>query len=190
MPNPRLLVISKTDFVRYTKCPLYAWLYKNRRDLTVDQKPSKIAEQGHQVEEIAHALFAKGTEVKSNYQQGADETKQLMKNGTKIIYQATAITDKYLCRADILIRAQDGKGWKLYEVKSSTELKKEHIPDISFQLEAFTKAGILIIETNIILVNSDYIYSEKKGLEPEKFLTITNLTEKITQALPDLRPQI
>ncbi len=170
--------ISKTDFVRYLECPRYGWLYKNRPDL-LDKTQSRIAKQGGQVEELAHGLFPKGIEVP--WKNAFEETMKLLKNGTPVIYQATLKTDKYLARADILVKDKDGKGWHLYEVKSSTQVKPEHIPDICFQTNLFEECGMKLYSINIIHINNKYVFDEKKGLEIKKFLIIENLTEKIRE---------
>jgi len=49
--------ITKSDFVRYLECPLYAWLWKNRPDLREGHQNSRIADQGYEVEKIAYKLF-------------------------------------------------------------------------------------------------------------------------------------
>ena len=132
-------IITKSDFVRYLDCPLYAWLWKNKPELKEGHKNSRIADQGEEVEKLAHKLFSDGVEVKGNYQEAEKHTKELMNGGAKVVYQATALTDHYLARADILKRDTDGKRWHIYEVKSSTKKKPEHISDLCFQLYAFTR---------------------------------------------------
>ncbi|MBD3331132.1 DUF2779 domain-containing protein, partial [Candidatus Peregrinibacteria bacterium] len=148
-------LITKTDFVRYTQCPLYAWLWKNRPDLREGYHNSRIADQGYEVEKIAYKLF----------------------DGQDVSFQAEAKTGKYLARADIL-KNDDGK-LHIFEVKSSTKKKTEHVPDLCFQLNTFRDAGFDIASVNLILVNSDYVFDEKVGLEIDKFLKIENLTEEI-----------
>lgn len=172
-------IITKSDFVRYRDCPLYAWLWKNKPELREGHKNSRIADQGEEVEKLAHKLFAGGTEVKGNYEEAEKHTKELMQSGTKIIYQATALTDHYLARADILKRDEDGKRWHIYEVKSSTKKKPEHMPDLCFQLNAFKQVGIEIASVNLVLVNSDYLYRADSGLEVHKFFKIEDLTKEV-----------
>lgn len=148
-------LITKTDFVRYTQCLLYAWLWKNRPDLREGHQNSRIADQGYEVEKIAYKLF--------------DEQ--------DVSFQAEAKTDMYLARADIL--KKDADGLHIFEVKSSTKKKTEHVPDLCFQVNTFRDAGFDIASVNLILVNSDYVFDEKVGLEVDKFLKIEDLTEEI-----------
>lgn len=148
-------LITKTDFVRYTQCPLYAWLWKNRPDLRERHQNSRIADQGYEVEKIAYKLF----------------------DGQDVDFQAEAKTDMYLARADIL--KKDAEGLHIFEVKSSTKKKTEHVPDLCFQINAFRDAGFDIASVNLVLVNSDYVFDSGIGLEVEKFFKIEDLTEEI-----------
>lgn len=181
--------ITKTDFVRYLECPLYAWLWKNRTDLREGHQNSRIEDQGYAVEQIAHRLFNEGREIEGNYEEAERHTKELIEAGVGILYQATALTDHYLARADILKRDETDK-WHLFEVKSSTKKKPEHIADLCFQFHAFTKAGFELETINLVLVNNEYIYQEDNGLEVEKFFKIENLTEEIKEKLAEFKPQI
>ncbi len=190
--------ISKTDFVRYLDCPRYAWLCKHRKDL-LTKEPGRFVTQGNEVEKLAHKLFPEGREVPwvhgadehaphaeetashaTAAEQAAAETARLMADpSTKVIYQATVHTPKYVCRADILERDPDGKGWHLYEVKSSTEQKPEHIQDIAFQAAVFKEANIPLYSLNLIHINKNYIFDEAAGLEIKKFFVKQDLTKKI-----------
>jgi len=182
--------ITKTDFVRFLKCPLYAWLWKNRPDLRKGHHNSKVADQGYEVERIAQGLFERGDEVQGNYKEAKEHTLKLMEDGSIVIYQATALTHHYLARSDILKRDKSGRGWHLFEVKSSTKIKPEHYADLCFQLYAFKQAGIELTSIHLILIDSDYVYHEKKGLEVKKFLKSVDLTEEITQKLNEFEPLI
>ncbi len=156
-------VITKSDFVRFAECPLYAWLCKNRPDLMEDYVMSRIARQGQKVEDIAL---------------------KLLEGKTELLYQPKAYTDKFYARADILKPSANGKAHHLYEVKSSTQVKKEHLPDLCFQYHVFTLAGYKLDSINLVLVNSDYTYDEKVGLEPDQFLKIVDMTTDIQALMP------
>ena len=55
--------ITKTDYLHYLECPLYAWLSKNRKNL-VEKQEALFMINGNKVEDLARSLFPKGTEVK------------------------------------------------------------------------------------------------------------------------------
>jgi hypothetical protein len=182
-------MITKSDFIRYLECPLYAWLWKKRPELREDHQNSRIADQGYEVEQIAHGLFETGTEVTGNHEEAERHTKELMASSANVLYQATALTNRYLARADILKRDDEGN-WHLYEVKSSTKKKPEHVADLCFQLHAFTKAGLELASINLIRVNKEYAYQATKGLEVSQFLKREDFTDEIRAKVADFEPQI
>lgn len=181
--------ITKSDFVRYLECPLYAWLWKNRPELREGHQNSRIADQGYEVEQIAYGLFEAGQEVQGNHEEADRHTKELMGAGVNILYQTTALTGHYLARADILKRDNEGK-WHLYEVKSSTKKKPEHVADLCFQLHAFTRAGLELASINLVLVNNEYVYQANKGIVTKEFLKIEDLTGEIREKVIEFEPQI
>jgi len=173
-------LINKTDYVRYLECPRCAWLYRNRKDLA-EEEESVIAKQGMEVELVARKLFESGVLVKEYSNKGTEETKKLIEKGVKVIYQAQPMTDKFVARADILVKKNDG--WHLYEVKSSTHLKPEHISDLRFQAHVFKEFGVELKTINLIHINSEYVYSKKKGLEINKLFVTNNITDIVTDGL-------
>jgi len=172
-PNP---LISKSAFLRFLECPRYGWLYRNRPDL-VDMTQSRIARQGEEVEKLAQGLFEKGTKVL--WKGASEDTKRMLNDGTPVIYQATFKTEKYLAKADILVRDADGTRWHLYEVKSTTREKAEHIQDLCFQAITFESAGLKLASVNLIYINNQYVFDAKKGLDIKQFFITQDLSEKI-----------
>jgi hypothetical protein len=169
-------LITKSNFLRFLECPRYGWLYRNRPDL-VEKTESHIAKQGDEVESLAHGLFEEGTKVP--WENAVEITAEHLKKGTPVLYQATLKTDKYLARADILVKDPDGNGWHLYEVKSTSKEKKTHIPDLCFQTTTFEEAGLKLSTINLIHVNKTYRFDAQKGLEIKKFFVIEDLTQKV-----------
>ncbi|MBN1494636.1 DUF2779 domain-containing protein [Candidatus Peregrinibacteria bacterium] len=180
-PSP---LLSKTDYISYLQCPKKLWLSKNRKDLkpAVDETQQAIFDQGFIVEKYAHklALFKDPTqtaEVKDWYQKGQAETKNYIKDGYKTIFQANAMTNDLYCKADILHYNDQTNKWDLYEVKSSTEVKDEHLPDLCFQKIAFEMDGTPIDRTLLIHINNEYVRNGE--IDSEKLLTIEDLTEQV-----------
>jgi len=171
-------VITKSDYLKYLQCPKYFWLYKNRKSLIpgVSETDQAKFDQGYEVEKYAQKLFKNGAEIKGNFRDGKKETEKFAKK-RKNIFQATAMPKDLLARADILNFNENTGKWDIYEVKSTTEVKDEHIPDLCFQKIAFERDGYKIGETFLIHVNSDYVKTGK--IAPKKFLTTENITEQV-----------
>ena len=177
--------ITKADYTRYLECPLYAWLWKNKPELRQGVQNSRVSDQGYEVEVIARDLFDKGIEVSGDIQTAYDQTQVLLNNGTSVLYQATFVTDRFISKVDILVKDDCGD-WHLYEVKSSTKKKPEHIDDIAFQTTVIQDSGVQLSTINLVHVNNQYIYNEKEGIEPDKFLMIQTITDEVLEYLPQI----
>ena len=172
--------ITKSDFIRFLHCPRFAWLWKHRPDLRGEfDAGGRFAKQGMEVEHLARKLFPKGKEVKGFDGSGFDETKRLIQEGTRVIYQAVAMTSQYEAKADILVRVDDGDSWSLYEVKSSATLKEEYLADVYFQWLAFEAAGIKLASIHLVTINGEYLYRESECIQPKKLFSLHDMTGEL-----------
>ena len=177
MPFPPTL--SKTDYNRFLQCPKLLWLQKRRKDLAkpVTETTQALFDQGYLVEEYAHKLFPGGVEVKGWYKKGREETQQHIREGRTTIFQANAMTKNLYSKADIIHFNEQTQKWDLYEVKSSTQVKEEHIPDLAFQKITLERDGIPIGKTYLIHINREYV--RQGEIDPKELLTIEDLTEEV-----------
>lgn len=185
--------LSKSDFLKYRTCPSYFWLWKNKPELVPEDSPEEVREnkfeQGNQVESLARGLFPNGVLVEGYNTQAASNTERVISEGVDVIFQATVITDNnLLAMADVLER--DGDGWILYEVKSSSSVKKDkHIPDMAFQKLAFETAGYKINSTRIIHLNKEFVrYGET--IDPTTFFATEDVSEAVETIAPEVRDQV
>jgi len=174
------VLLTKSDYLRYLQCQKCLWLSKHRKDLIeeVTETQQAMFDQGYEVEDFARKLFKKGAEVEGFYDVAKKHTQELVNRGEKIIYQATALTDKISAMADIFIYNSKSKKWDIYEVKSSTKVKEDvHIPDLCFQKIAFEADGFEIGKTYLVLVNNNYV--RKGKIESDKFLKIEDISDDV-----------
>jgi len=172
-------MLTKSDYIKYIQCQKLLWLYKNKKNIfpEVSEVDQATFDQGYEVENWARKLFGKGKEVENFFQKGQAETKKYVADGEKVIFQATAMPKDLFVRADILKYNKKTKSWDIYEVKSSTEVKEEHIPDMCFQKIAFERDGYEIGKTYLVHINNEYI---KKGkIDPKKLLTIEDVSDQV-----------
>ena len=106
-----------------------------------------------------------------------------IENGEKIIYEAAFQYSDVLSIADIVVK--DKGKWNVYEVKSSTEFKDKYINDLRFQTNAFKLIGVDLKSINLIHVNNQYVFDEKKGYEYEKLFVNENKTDEVMDGLAD-----
>jgi hypothetical protein len=175
------LYLSKSDFLKYQICPGYLWLWKNKREVVPEDNPEDIEhriEQGNEVEGYARQLFPGGVLLEGKPGQTKKKTEKAMLSEIKTLFQATVITDKgMLAKADILERNDDG--WNLYEVKSTTEIKDEHLIDATFQKVAFINAGYNIRNIYIVYLNKEYIRHGR--IWPNDLFKIENVDNKVNK---------
>jgi len=187
------MYLSKSDFLKYHTCPSYFWLWIHNRDLIQDKTAEEVREnrfeQGNEVEKYARQLFPDGKLVSSYGEQAQEITQQLIKDGVNIIFQATVLTDNsLLAMADIL--EKDGDGWKLYEVKSTNEIKEDkHIPDTTFQRIAFEKAGYKITSVNIIHMNKTFVRNGEP-MDAHSLMIIENVDALVNKILLEIKDEI
>jgi len=157
--------LTKTDFKEYLLCREGLWLKKKRpEDYTVGEFSlflEKLINDGYEVEEYVHKLFPNGVALEGDEKELLTETKKLVAEGDKPIFQATFKTDDgLLVKIDVLNLNKETGKWDIYEVKASSEIKTDikhnHIKDITFQAIVATRAGVSIGESYIIHINKKY----------------------------------
>ncbi len=119
-----------------------------------------VFEQGHEVGRLAHQLFPGGVLVEEDHTnpEGAlEKTRKLLSSGATAIFEAAFLYDNILIRSDIIAKNAEGT-WDLFEVKSTTSVKKkEHLHDAAIQKFVLKNAGFPLRNTHIIHLNNEYI---------------------------------
>ena len=184
------MYLTKTDFVHYLHCSRSLWLLKHNPDAYPRKAFSdflkKILREGYEVEAYAQLLFPDGVMLPTTGVAAVEKTCAAFTEKTKTLFQATVHTDDGLfARADILTRGA-GDAYTLYEVKSSSSIKRDakrdHIKDACFQKIAFERSGIRIEKVFIIHTNGDYV--REVEIDPHALLQKTDITEMV-QAVYD-----
>ncbi len=181
-------MLTKSDFMKYVKCPVYLWLAKYRPDLLPEDtlELKRRFEMGREVDVLARRLFPGGVEAEGFNHDGWRSTKKLIDGGAKIIFQPTAVAGALTCRADILIKTRSG--WDLNEVKMTTQVKDEHYYDAAFQRLCFERAGIKISRVYLTHLNNKYI--RKGEINPEKLFVSEDITDEVHAETPEVQELI
>jgi hypothetical protein len=117
-------------------------------------------DQGMQVEEMALAY------LRAQYLLGKGE----------VSTQETIDDGPYQVRVDGLMYDPAEDVYDIYEVKSSTSIKKEHYYDAAFQ-RLVCEASLKVRDVYLVFVNKEYLHGEELVLED--FFLIENLNEEI-----------
>ena len=182
--------LTKTNFIQYLNCPESLWLLKNKPENFPKGEFSlfleKLVKEGYEVEEFAQQLFPEALKLPDF---GSDElTKKEIENGGESFFQATFKTEKgVFARIDVLEKKGDGT-WHIYEVKSSTSVKKDkkhnHIKDACFQKHAMSENGYQVSQVSIIHLNKEYV--RNGDVNPNELLIIEDITERVDEVYSEV----
>lgn len=164
--------LSKSRFLEGLQCEkrLYFSAHKLHADLLERERAGgsrlRIA-QGHEVGVLARTKFPGGVLIDappSKTQQALIDTEEALRGGAPAIFEATFAHQGRYARVDILQRLSGG-AWDLIEVKSTTEVKDEHLWDVAFQLEVCERAGLEIREAYVMHLNREATAQDPQDLD-------------------------
>ncbi len=159
-------MLTKTTYLAFVQCPKQAWLDEHTPLLKSAPDPASLRRMlnGQVVDKKARELFPNGRLIpyRIHPEEMVPLTTEAIVAGADTLFQATLAAADMLVKVDILQKIDDG--WHLYEVKSSTSVKDEHLPDLAFQLFVCEQAGIPIAKASVIHLNRDCRYPDLADL--------------------------
>lgn len=182
-------MLTKSNFMQFLRCSCELWLVKQRPDLVPQTDPAlqRIFDEGNVVDKWAQKLFPNGVNVDGFGKPAAENTKKAIASGATVLLQPTFMTSQLSCRCDILRKNTDGS-WDIYEVKSSTDVKEEHVTDVAFQRVCIEEAGIRISRTFLVHVNNKYVRNGE--IDPEQLFTKVDITHEVENMMPIAKKEI
>jgi len=186
--------LSKSDYMLFLRHPAWLWLKKHDKSKLpeVDDALQALFDDGHLFESYAEKLFPGALRVgfsfeENNYRSMPKRTKEAIESGADTILQGRFEARGITCIFDVIQKAGENE-WDLTEIKSSTEVKDEHIYDLAFQKIVLENAGLNIQKLFVIHVNNKYV---KKGeIEIEKLTMKEDVTEKVEAVMDQTRDDI
>jgi len=163
MTHNEIPLLSKSRFGAGLQCHkrLYLECYSPKLADPIDPGQQAIFDSGTAVGELARERIPGGRLIEEQYYRhtrAAATTKEaLADRSIPAIYEAAFTFDDIRVRLDILVR-KGGGVFDLVEVKSSTSVHEEHIPDVAIQLYVAEGAGIRIRRAILLHIDSDYVY--------------------------------
>lgn len=150
--------LTKSSFVAGWQCPNLLWWTVHESDA-----PERVPtlgqlhqmEQGKQVGELARDYVPGGAAISrlAPLQDRVTQTEGALASTAPAIYNASFLADDVFVEVDILERASGA--FNLIEVKSSTHVKDEHIPDVAIQSHVLQRAGVRIGRAEVMHLNGD-----------------------------------
>ena len=163
MPREEIPLLSKSRFGAGLQCHkrLFLECYSPKLADPIDPGQQAIFDSGTAVGELATERIPGGRLIEEEYYlhaQAVATTKEaLADQSVPAIFEAAFIHDDIRVRVDILIR-NGGGDFDLVEVKSSTRVHDQYIPDVAIQLYVVEGAGIRIRRAYLLHIDSDYVY--------------------------------
>ena len=153
-------LLSKSTFIKGLQCEKQLFLYKHYPELQdkISDIQQAVFDRGHEVGRLAQQLFPGGIDASPqsfrDYSDALKLTSELIYKKTNAIYEASFQFNDVLVVADIV--ARDGDKWKIYEVKSSTNVSNTYLMDAAVQYYVITNLGIEISDFSIITIDTSY----------------------------------
>ena len=156
----RRVRLSKSRFVAGGQCHKLLWWKVHEPaagELQVGKVLQDLFDQGVIVGKLATDQFPGGVLIDLPHQAVAERvtaTQTALDAGAPAIFEASFFADRVFVAVDVLLKT--GTGHTLIEVKSSTEVKDEHIADAAIQAWVLSRSGVAVDRVEIMHLNKEY----------------------------------
>jgi len=185
--------LSKSRFVAGLQCHRFLWWWAHEPDapeLTPDVSAQAVLDRGTRVGELACTYVPGGQLIDlphNAFEQRIAATRALLDRGTPVIYEASFSVDGVYAAVDILERKR-GR-WHLVEVKSSTKVKEENLPDVAIQMHVLRRCGVDVSRAELMHLNRECAYPNLEDLFVRE--DVTAEAEVLQATLPgEIRAQL
>ena len=183
MPLERPHLLSKSRFVAGLQCLKRIYLECNHRGLADPVRPGQqaIFDAGTAVGELARRRYPGGILIEEEYfehSQAVRSTRTLLSDtSVPALYEAAFTSEGVRTRVDVLSRVKDHE-FDLVEVKSSTNVRDEHIHDVAIQKYVVEGSGITIGRTYLMHINNTYVYQGGEH-DFDQLFTLEDVTHEV-----------
>ena len=179
--------LSKSRYCTGLQCPRQLWWRTHEPaapELTPDAAQQAIFDTGSRVGEVARNHVPGGVLIDRPYQDYAGrlaDTQAAIESGARTIYEASFSAGGVFIAADILTRDDDG--WRLIEVKSSTQVKPQHLPDAAVQLWVLRQTGLVVTHVEIMVLDRACTHPDLSNLFQR--VDVTAAVEALLEGVPE-----
>ncbi|MBW2627642.1 MAG: DUF2779 domain-containing protein [Deltaproteobacteria bacterium] len=199
------LRLSKSRFTAGLQCHRQLW-WKVHEPRAPELKPDAglqaIFDMGNRVGERAREEFPGATLIELDYrrtQAAVEATRKAIEAGAAVILEASFFEDNIFVAVDVL--SKEDNGWVVTEVKATTRVKPQHIPDAAVQAHVVERAGLPVTRVELMHLNTKHRHPNQGPLFTRADITpgVTELRDEITNqasaqmrmlegALPEVEP--
>lgn len=169
-----MYLLTKSRIMTGLTCPKKLW-FDTHEKLKND---SFLFHLGNRFGDYSRIHYGTGLDLTNNLDTQDALNKTSAALGDKsigVIYEGAFLYSETLVRADVLIRK--GDDWEMIEVKSSSELKDDHIKDASIQTYILRSCGLTLSMIKIAHINKEFIYKGDKNYPG--FLVEEDITKQV-----------
>lgn len=170
MSNEINNILTKSEFLLYCEAPRHLWAKRNGRiEQCLSDFDKHLIKEGYITEGLAKDYLVT----------------VLMPNNprSELIWQMTFVEDAFEARIDALLYKPETDTYDLYEIKSATNLDKEHLYDFAFQT-LILEGQVSVDHFFLLHLNKEYI---RRG---ELDLAQLFIAEDVTDAIIAMQPEI
>lgn len=184
------LRLSKSRFAAGLQCPRRLWWTVHEPDAPeLVPGPALAArfENGRRVGAVAREAAGEGVLIRFDRKTAPDDalrsTREALQGGARRIFEASFVHDDVFVAVDLLERRRDG--WVVTEVKSSTKVKSEHVPDAAIQAWVASGAGLEVRRVELMHLNRQCRYPHLADLFVRE-----DVTSDVEGFLPEVGGQV
>jgi len=184
-----LMKISKSKFMAGVQClkRLYFEVHEPGLAARSGGANQAIIEQGQGVGLLARQLFPGGVEASGSggLEAAIRSTRELVANSeVPAIFEGAFEHRGVIVKADILQRRKQNH-WRLVEVKSTADLKDQHLEDVAIQSYVLSGSGLKLASVWLAHINREYVLTGTE-VDPHQFFLLRNLTTRAKNLQPEL----
>ena len=181
--------LSKSRFTAGLQCHRQLWWRVHEPkapELIPDVRTQALFDQGHVVGDRARSYVPGGRLIDLPFDRKRDRaeaTTRALAEGARVLYEGSFLADGAYAAVDILERA--GDDFCMVEVKSTTKVKEEHIPDAAVQVHVLRRAGLAVKRAEVMHLNRDCVHPDLSNL-----FARDDVTPQVESLLPAIPGQI
>lgn len=172
------MILSKSGYISGLQCHKRLWLQKNGASKNISNKAAELLELGHEVGDAALQYFGQVEKIEqTSLFAMIGKTKNLLAQREKAVAEAAFTYNECYCQADVVTIELDGS-LNIFEVKSTTRKKPEHVDDMAFQYYVISHSGYKIKSFYHMRLNSDFV-GETGQLNVVDLFELENVTDQL-----------
>ena len=167
--------LSKSRYVAGLQCQKKLWWMVHEPDapeLAPESRQQTLLERGDLVGELARTYVPGGTLIDLPHyavKERVAATAKALAEGASAVYEASFLADDIFVSIDILERRK--RGFILTEVKSTLDIKEQHLADVAIQVHVARRAGLVVDRAEVMHLNRECRHPRLTNLFVRKAVT-------------------